>query len=122
MELSMGMNSGAITEKIRTEIRSIQRRLPEICGVFGFGSFFRAETHNDIDILFVVDCDRTSLLSTTKSIRAEAKNLSLALNQSIDPLILTKREFEEQPLRDMSELQDLAAYTSTAASSLPDQI
>jgi hypothetical protein len=66
------------------------------------------EAHNDIDILFVVDCARTSLLSTAKSIRAETKELSFALNQSIDSLILTKREFKEQPLRDMSELQSIA--------------
>jgi predicted nucleotidyltransferase len=75
--------------------------------VYGFGSFFRGGEYDDVDILFVVNCRHSSLLRVAREIRTEVRNLSEELDQQIDDLVLTSREFGERPLRDMSELRKL---------------
>jgi predicted nucleotidyltransferase len=104
--------SGTIIEKIRTEIQSIQRELCEVSHVYGFGSFFRGEDFDDIDVLFVVTGGEETLLNTSRAIRRKMAELSKALGYTIDTLVLTKREMAEKPLRDMSSLRLFSNKTS----------
>jgi predicted nucleotidyltransferase len=90
------------------EIRSILQKLPEIQGVYGFGSFFRGQFFNDIDLLFVLRCNDEALLAASKEIRFLISDTSRKLGVTLHPLILTEREIEESPLRDMHELTPLS--------------
>lgn len=75
--------------------------------VFGFGSFFRGEKFKDIDVLFVVEYSDGHLLKTAQAIRAHFHVFSENIGVKIDPLILTKQEYAERPLRNMSQLKPL---------------
>ncbi|WP_281841546.1 hypothetical protein [Sinisalibacter aestuarii] len=99
---------GFILGKVKVEIRSILQKRPEIQEVYGFGSFFRNQSFNDIDLLFVLRGDNVSLLVASKEIRSLIFDTSRKLGITLDPLILTERELEESPLRDMHELRLLS--------------
>lgn len=86
------------------EIQSILLKRPEVKDVYGFGSFFRGEPFNDIDILFVLPCEDRSILISVREIRALLHDASRRLRITLHPLILTDREIGEAPLRDMHEL------------------
>ena len=105
MALFIEKISGPIIEKIRTEIQSIQQELHEVSQVYGFGSFFRGEDFNDIDLVFVVSGSGGTLLDTSRAIRKRMAVLSLRLGYKVDLLVLTDREMAEEPLRDMSSLR-----------------
>lgn len=101
------MTTGLTTRKIRMEIRSILKSHAEIISAWGFGSFFRGERHNDIDVLVVVDCQMSDLLDYSSQLRAAMHKLQGDYQMEIDVLILTMKEFEERPLRDMDQLVSL---------------
>lgn len=89
---------------MKKEIRCIQREVPEVLDVYGFGSFFRGETFNDIDVLFVLRCEFGRILPASKRLRWMVVNLSAEFGQTFHSLVLTEREFEARPLRDMHEI------------------
>lgn len=98
------MPSGPTIRRIRTEIRSTLEGRDRIRSVWGFGSFFRQEKFEDIDVLVVVTSFGEQLLSDSKAIRADLFELETRVRIRIDPLVLTASEFESRPLRDMHEL------------------
>lgn len=97
------------------EIRSILQEHPEIEEVYGFGSFFRKKPFNDIDLLFVFCCDEASLLVACKEIRTLISDASRKLDITLHLLMLTERELNEAPLRDMHELLPLSQWDRTFA-------
>ena len=99
---------GDITRGIRRESRYIQREVPEVLGIYGFGSFFRGQEFNDIDILFVLRCEFEGILPASKKLRGITLYLSEVFGETLHPLILTEGEFEERPLRDMHELMRIS--------------
>ena len=101
------MTTGIIVGEMKREIQYILQELPEVQGAYGFGSFFRDQPFNDIDLLFVLDCHEEAILSASKGIRLRLRSASIRLCITFHPLILTAREFSEDPLRDMHELRSL---------------
>lgn len=85
-------------------ITSVESKLK---AVYGFGSAFRGESFNDIDILAVVSDDSLRRLDTFYELRA-ALEFALAENENpIHLIMLTNAEFSSRPLRAMSELVTL---------------
>jgi predicted nucleotidyltransferase len=75
-----------------------------ITSTWGFGSFFRGERHQDIDVLLVVAVPEDRLLNTARDLRAAPIEVERRIGVPIDPLILPEAEFESRPLRDMDGL------------------
>jgi predicted nucleotidyltransferase len=75
-----------------------------ITSTWGFGSFFRGERHQDIDVLLVGAVSEDPLLDTARELRAALLKVEHRIGIPIDPLILAEAEFEGRPLRDMGEL------------------
>ena len=97
-----------MSAKIRSAIASNLKRFPSISSAWGFGSFFRGEEHQDIDILVVVAVSHERLLDASREIRASLFQVQRTIDVPIDLLILTESEFESRPLRDMHELVPIA--------------
>lgn len=93
---------------MKREIRSIIQKRPDIQGIYGFGSFFRNQPFNDIDLLFVLRSDETSLLVACGEMRSLISNASRKLDVTLHLLVLTETELEEAPLRDMHELMPMS--------------
>lgn len=104
------MISGAMSERVRTAIAESLRRKPAVLSAWGFGSFFRGERHNDIDVLVVVAVPKERLLDTAREVRAALVEIEHTIGVPIDPLVLTESEFEGQPLREMSDLVRIADF------------
>lgn len=98
------MTSGLIIKRIRTEIRCALEGCDRIHSVWGFGSFFRQEKFEDIDVLVVVSSFGEQLLFDSKTIRASLLAIERRINIPIDPLVLTATEFQSRPLRNMEQL------------------
>lgn len=93
-----------MSARIRASIASRLQPFSTISSAWGFGSFFRREPHQDVDILVVVAVPHDQLLDTTREIRAALLEVERMIGIPIDPLILTEREFESRPLRNMDDL------------------
>ena len=85
------------------EIRSTIAGLPNIYGVFGFGSYFRGEPHNDIDILVV----SSPYCRNTLELFYQVKEGLGRVDDSIDLTLLTYREFIEKPLIEHDQLIEI---------------
>ena len=101
------MNTGHITNEIRTAIRSIISIEKHLDAVFGFGSFFRGEPFRDIDVLAVTSSGNTELLRTYYLIIATLSPIAAQLGRPIHLIMFTPDEFNSWPLRDMRQLQTL---------------
>ena len=75
--------------------------------MYGFGSFFRTGPFDDVDLLFVVEVNQESLLGKKRFINSLCQELGRCWRVPVDPLVLTTREFSEEPLRDHHELSPL---------------
>ena len=95
---------GPIIDEIKKEIRSTITGWPDICAAYGFGSFFRSEPFNDIDVLLVVQPVGPSSLRTYYNLKTAFDGLSERFGIQFDITVLTEREFSERPLRDMDSL------------------
>lgn len=93
-----------MSARVRAAIAESLKRHPAVLSAWGFGSFFRGEPHNDVDVLVVVAVPRDRLLDTAREVRAAMIEIEHTIGVPIDPLILTESEFESRPLRDMGEL------------------
>lgn len=82
--------------------------LPDNTSVFGFGSYFRKEVFSDIDLLFVVTVETSKLLQVKNMIEACCLQIQKDWGVPIDPLVITSREYREQPLRDFDQLVSLS--------------
>lgn len=98
------MNFGPTIARIRTGIQSTVEAIPSVMSVWGFGSFFRNEAFNDVDILMVLLCPKELLVGHSKDVKGKLANLEGEIGVEFDVLILTPEEFESQPLRDMDQL------------------
>ena len=100
---------------MKREIQSILQKHPAVNEVYGFGSFFRNQPFNDIDLLFVLRCDESLLLVVCKEMVSLISDVSKELEVTLHVLMLTEREFREAPLRDMHELLPLSQMDGTSA-------
>lgn len=73
--------------------------------IYGFGSFFRDELYNDIDLLFVFLGDKKELNTASMKMRNLCSLMATCTQKCIDPLLLSIEEFDEEPLRDMDQLK-----------------
>jgi predicted nucleotidyltransferase len=112
------MNSGHIIKKIKKEIQSITAELHDIYGVYGFGSFFRSDRYNDIDILIVA----SPVCEDTLSLFYLAKERLQEIDQSIDIdiTLLTYSEFLTKPLLEMDSLTEIYTVSKDVLLSVPD--
>jgi hypothetical protein len=58
-----------------------------------------------------VECERDVMLDISCTLRFAFDDLKAAMGVPLDLLILTSREFQERPLREMDELVPLYAAT-----------
>lgn len=107
LERSGKMNTGTIIKKIKTEIKFITLEFKAIKAIFGFGSFFRNEKYNDIDILIVTDVSDANPLKTYYSYKTIFDDLSLQIGKTIDVTTLNYQEFLDHPLRESDNLTTL---------------
>ena len=96
------MSFGNTIKQIKTEIQSITAKLHNIHGVYGFGSFFRSEHYNDVDILVVTSPDCKDTLSIFYLINKKLQRIDE--NLEIDLTLLTYDEFIEKPLIEIDAL------------------
>ena len=80
------MNSGHIIKKMKMEIQSVTTELHDIYGVYGFGSFFRGDLYNDIDILIVASPSCEDTLSLFYLIKNKLQKVVPSLYIDIQPL------------------------------------
>jgi predicted nucleotidyltransferase len=98
------MNSGPTLAGIKKGIQSIVEKIPPVLSVWGFGSFYRNEPFNDVDIVMVLHCSRELLLGLVKDVKGNLAKLEDQIGVKFDVLIMTPDEFESRPLRDMDQL------------------
>jgi predicted nucleotidyltransferase len=103
---------------MKTEIQSITAKLHDIYGVYGFGSFFRGDQYNDIDILIVASpvCEDTLSLFYLLKERLEEIDKSI----DIDIILLTYSEFLTKPLLEMDSLTEIYTGSEDVLSSVSD--
>jgi predicted nucleotidyltransferase len=98
------------------EIQFITAELRDIYGVYGFGSFFRGDQYNDIDILIVA----SPICEDTLSLFYLAKERLQEIDQSIDIdiTLLTYSEFLAKPLLEMDSLTEIYIGSESLLSSI----
>lgn len=79
----------------------------DLYGVFGFGSFFRSDEYNDIDILLVSMPDANSPLDTYLEAKRSLDMLSNKIEVQIDITFLTYSEFLSKPLLEHDNLYEV---------------
>lgn len=89
---------------IKREILCISTSLHSVSAVYGFGSFFRGATYDDIDLIVVLSCDWRDILLVSTPLRTAIHKLGERLGVKFDLTVLTLPEFAERPIRDMNEL------------------
>ena len=106
------MTSGVTIAKTKTAIQTTSVKIEAILSVWGFGSFFRSKSFKDIDLLVVTDSSDDDLLQTSKAIRIAFRDVECELRVPLDITILTEREYDERPLREMDQLRRLYSRKS----------
>lgn len=104
MEHSVRIITGPMIAIISKQVLEACSNLSSIVGAYGFGSFFRDEHYNDIDITFVTDSHDIMLLQTYDELKRILEKLGGQLSVTFDFLLFTEDEFLEQPLREMNNL------------------
>lgn len=95
------------------EIQSITPEVSGINAVYGFGSFFRGEAYNDIDVVAVASPLCRNYLSTYFEFRNKIDSVGTQLDVTFDITFLTEREFAERPLLEMDQLVEVFQQKST---------
>jgi hypothetical protein len=99
--------TGTIIKKTIRDILGTHAR-DSAFSIFGFGSFFRGEPFNDVDLLFVFFGSTEDIITATARVSAICGLVENYISVPVHFLLLTEREFDEQPLRDMDQLQPLS--------------
>lgn len=99
------LSIGLITSAIKKEILSTTLVRNGLDAVYGFGSFFRGDAFNDIDLLAVASEASVNNLATYYDFRSSLARLSSDIGTPFHLTLLTVEEFLSRPLRDMSEIQ-----------------
>lgn len=92
---------------MRRVIRSTVEEKPAIKSVLGFGSFFRGEPFQDIDLLFLTDCRENELVENIRYVRKRLQAELSFFKVEIDMLFLTTQEIARLPRRDELQLVEL---------------
>lgn len=95
---------GIIRKKIKTAIQLRLEGKSEIFGVFGFGSFFRRDSFNDIDLLVVVDDHCDYPLQVFYDVKNILDDIGLEFGIAIDITYLSYSEYSRKPLRESDNL------------------
>ena len=85
------------------EINLALSKLP-IESVYGFGSFFRGQPHNDIDIIAVTNQPIEGLTSLHRDCCLILGDISKRHKEVFDFTLFTTEEFQDAPLRDRQQL------------------
>ena len=101
------MTFGTTIGRTRTEIRSTVETFPSVVSAWGFGSHFRGEAFDDVDVLVILDCSRDAIVRLSNNLRVAFVELGGNLGVKFDLLILTPTEFALRPLRDMDQLTSI---------------
>jgi len=98
------MSIGIIRKKINTEIRLKLQGRECLFGVFGFGSFFRADIFNDIDLLVVTKDECKNPLDEFYLIKEKLNEISLRYDIPIDITYLSYTEYSRKSLLESDSL------------------
>ena len=93
-------------------IKEIRLRLQErrnLFGVFGFGSFFRSDSYNDIDILVVVNDSCNLPLQEFYTVKSLLSEIEAEYNILIDITYLSYTEYGRKHLLESDFLIDIIA-------------
>lgn len=101
------MSSGPTKNLIRTELAQSLTDIPEIDAVFGFGSYFRGEPFNDIDLALVFKESCENALATYEIVLSRLKEADDRLGVRLHVTPFTANEFRERPLREHALLVPL---------------
>jgi predicted nucleotidyltransferase len=101
---------------MKMEIQSVTTELHDIYGVYGFGSFFRGDLYNDIDILIVASPSCEDTLSLFYLIKNKLQKVVPSLY--IDITLLTYSEFLTKPLLEMDTLAEIYTNSENLLSSI----
>jgi predicted nucleotidyltransferase len=104
------MTTGTTLKKIKTEIHSALSN-DDIISIFGFGSFFRNEEYNDIDIIAVTSSPVDKLLDVHRKCCADLGRVQQMFGIKVDFTLLTEGEFKDAPLLDHHKLIELNSAT-----------
>lgn len=75
--------------------------------MYGFGSFFRGEPFNDVDILAVASVGNSEVLRTYYKVSTALRSIRSELTRPCHLTLMTHEEFASRPMRHMNELQCL---------------
>lgn len=98
-------------------VQNLMKRVPNAVSAHGFGSFFRGEPFNDIDLVIVLDAEADDISRSASILRSVFSEASNALSVQFDLVTLTVKEFSEKPLREALTLLWTANPTNAAMSS-----
>lgn len=98
---------GTTSRRIKTEIRCALSN-DDIVAIYGFGSFFRNEEYNDVDIIAVTSAPVEELLNVHRMCCVDLGRVQEMLGIKVDFTLLTSEEFKDVPLRDRHELVQLS--------------
>jgi len=107
-----GVNTGVFILLTRMVIQFTENNECCIHSVYGFGSFFRQEKYNDIDLLFVLSDQGEGILTACNKINEFCFCLDERFQETIHPLIFTVSEMLSRPLRNMEQLSFISGKTS----------
>jgi predicted nucleotidyltransferase len=107
------MNSGITKNQIKIELSRSLEGISEVEAVFGFGSFFRDEPFNDVDLALVFSDNCVDPLPAFERVMSRLKAAEENLGVRLHVTPLTAKEFQERPLLDHERLVPLCrAVTS----------
>lgn len=92
------MSTGLTIKQIKTVIPTTLREVDELVAVFGFGSFFRGETFDDVDLAIVFSNESVDLVAAYYEVRHLLRTLERNYKVKFDVTPLTVAEFSEKPL------------------------
>lgn len=90
-------------------VQSIISVEKELEALYGFGSFFRGESFNDIDLLAVASLGNSNTLLTFYKVSSALEPIGVKAQAPVHVTLLTFSEYLSRPLRNMNELKLLWA-------------
>jgi predicted nucleotidyltransferase len=98
------MNSGLTKSRIKNELAHSLKGISEVEAVFGFGSYFRDEPFDDVDlaVVFTDACENSLAVYELLVSRLRAADIRLGVHFHVTPF--TGKEFKQKPLREHNTL------------------
>jgi predicted nucleotidyltransferase len=101
------VNSGLTKSQVQIELLLTLAGIWQVKGVFGFGSFFRGEPFNDIDLALVFSENCDNALAVFERVLSRLRAVEDRLGTRLHVTPFTAKEFRERPLRDHDRLVPL---------------